>query len=492
MSEPVIVRGEIPSSLFWSRIVVPLCLAGTVSVLLFGDRGVGICLTAVAGLLWIGLETYAAILRSKQLWVRDTGDGFEVIDRREAYHVPDDSITSLAVKSKRNYSGGTLTSVYRKFMIWSNEYESDDPITLESTLQEKKPDPLGPLTARLWGQVLERAKSRLHEGLAFVGDGWRLDSNDFSWGQGPNQQAVPCKNISACEEFDGQICVWKKGQDDAVAKFPTAGRNVCLLPLLLTPAETPADAQDGESSTGLGRILFERKPRLATRMIAHAGGGLMAFIGLILLVGVPEIGAKLAGLAFGAGGVAIVVWAYSMAYTVFRCRERGVNKSGLFGQQELRYVDVETFTYSATRHYHNGVYCGTHVGLHFIPRPDLKAPKINYTTTIMNEDAALDELRTFIARAIAARMAARLEAGEPVTWTKNLTFLPAGIQYRPAGFIGRKEMQLLTPAEYGGCNMDQGVFYLFRQGNKKAVLTEQVSAPNFFPGFCLLMMMHQE
>lgn len=488
MSEPVIVRGEIPSSLFWSRIVVPLCVVGTVSLLLFGDRTAGILLTAVFGLMWIGLETYAALLRSKQLWVRDTGDGFELIDRKEAFHIPDDSVTSLAVKTKRNYSGGTLSSVFRKFVIWSDEL--DEPITLESTLKETKPDPLATLTARLWGRVLERSQSDLKAGRSFIGDDWRLSADEFTWGKG-GQQSVPRGQITACEEFDNQICVWKKGQDDAIAKFPTDGRNVCLLPLLLKPAESSAEVEDGETGTGLGRILFERKPRLATRMIAYAGGGLMAFVGLVLLVAIPEVGGKLAGLAFAAGGMAIILWAYSMAYSVFRCRERGVNKAGLFGQQELRYVDVETFTYSATRHYHNGVYCGTHVGLHFIPRSDLKTAKINYTTTIMNEDAALDELRNYIARAIAARMATLLAAGVPVPWTKNLTFLPDGIQYRPAGFIGRKELQLLTPAEYGGCNMEQGVFYLFRQGNKKAVMTEQVSAPNFFPGFCLLMMMQE-
>ena len=126
-------------------------------------------------------------------------------------------------------------------------------------------------------------------------------------------------------------------------------------------------------------------------------------------------------------------------------------------------------------------------------RPELKAAKINYTTTIMNEDAALDELRNYIARAIAARMATRLAAGEPVAWTQNLTFLPEGIQYRPAGFIGRKkEVHLLTYAEYGGQSMDQGVFYLYRKGDKKPVVNEQVSAPNFFPGFFLLSMMQQE
>ena len=489
MSEPVLVRGEISRSVYWSRILVPLCLLGTVALLLFGDRTAGILLTGLFGLIWIALETYAAVLRSKQMWIRDTGDGFDVINRKQEFHVPDNSVTSLALKTKRNYAGGELKSIFRQFVIWSDE--EDGPITLETTLVDKWPDPLATLTARLWKQVLEHSKSALQAGRPFDGDGWRLDVQEFTWGKPAQQQSVARLEITACEEFDGQICIWRRGQDDAVAKFPTNGRNVCLLPQLLESPEKPAGAAAEEETAGLGRILFERRARRTPRLLAYAGGGLLVFIGGVLLI-VEEIEAKVTGVGMIAVGVLCLVWAYSMAYSVFRCRERGVHKSGLFGQQELRYVDVGTFTYSATRHYHNGVYVGTHIGLHFVPLPEVKAAKINYTTTIMNEDASLDELRNFIAKAIAVRMASRLAAGEAVPWTQNLTLLPNGIQFRPQGFIGRKAVQTLPFENYGGQNLEQGVFYLFRQGEKKPVMSEQVSAPNFFPGYFLLLMLQSQ
>ncbi len=488
MSQPVLVRGEISWLLRWSRIIVPLCLLGTVVLLIFADRTAGILLTGLVGLIWIGLEVHTALLRAKQMWIRDTGDGFDVIDNREEFHIPDSSVTALAIKTKRNFAGGELKSVFRQFVIWSEEEEQ--PITLETTLVDKKPDPLATLTTRLQEQVLERSKLDLQAGHPFVGDGWRLDTQGFTWGKPAQQQSIGRNEISACEEFDGQICVWRRGQDDAVARFPTNGRNVCLLPQLLEIQPKPADAIT-EDEAGLGRILFERRPRATPRALAYIGGGLLALMGVGLMFA-PEIEAKLIGLVMAPIGVLLMVWGYSMAYSVFRCRERGVHRSGLLGQQELRYVDVGTFTYAATRHYHNGVYVGTHIGLHFIPLPEVKAAKINYSTTIMNEDSSLDELRNFIARAIAAKMATRLAAGETVPWTKNLTFLPNGIEYRPQGFLGRKNVQNLGFDEFGGQAMEQGVFYLFRQGEKKPIMSEPVSAPNFFPGYFLLLMLQQQ
>jgi len=79
-----------------------------------------------------------------------------------------------------------------------------------------------------------------------------------------------------------------------------------------------------------------------------------------------------------------------------------------------------------------------------------------------------------------------------VSWTNNLQFLPNGIRYRPDGFLGRKESQLLTYADYGGYDLKQGVFYLFARGNKKHIATEQAAAENFYPGFFLLLMLLHE
>jgi hypothetical protein len=73
-----------------------------------------------------------------------------------------------------------------------------------------------------------------------------------------------------------------------------------------------------------------------------------------------------------------------------------------------------------------------------------------------------------------------------------LQFLPDGFSYRPGGFLGRKEPQTLPYANYGGYDLKEGVFYLFAKDNKKAIVTEQAAAENFYPGFfLLLLLLHQ-
>ena len=166
-------------------------------------------------------------------------------------------------------------------------------------------------------------------------------------------------------------------------------------------------------------------------------------------------------------------------------------KAGLFGERQLRFADVASFSYSATRHYHNGAYVGTFINLKFEPLPEIDARAIAYNTSVQGEDASLEELRDFISRAIAARMADRIAAGQPVKWTNNLTFLANGLEYRPGGLLGRKAAETLLYSDYHGYGLDQGTFSVYRKGSKKAVMSESASAPNFFPGFYLLqLLMH--
>jgi hypothetical protein len=110
------------------------------------------------------------------------------------------------------------------------------------------------------------------------------------------------------------------------------------------------------------------------------------------------------------------------------------------------------------------------------------------------EDADdLDHLRDHISRILAARMFDQFHAGRSVIWTSNLEFTPEGIRYRPSGFLGRKEPQLLPFSEYSGYDLKQGVFHLFARGHTKSVMTEQAAVENFYPGFfLLLMLLHQQ
>ena len=121
-----------------------------------------------------------------------------------------------------------------------------------------------------------------------------------------------------------------------------------------------------------------------------------------------------------------------------------------------------------------------------------RSPNISYGVRSKGDDDDLDSLRDHVSRIVAARMFEQFQAGRPVVWTSNLEFTPEGIRYRPSGFLGRKESQLLPFAEYGDYDLKQGVFHLFARGRTKPIMTEQLGAENFYPGyFLLLMLLHQ-
>jgi hypothetical protein len=491
MSDPILVRGEISSGVAWSRTLVPLGVMLAIVLYCWAPPPAGLIVGLVFGIAWIWLELYAAWQRSRQVWVRDTGAGFDLIDRREERFLPDDRTSSVALKVERLFSNGVQKATRRVFTVWS-ELESD-PIHLESRLKMLQPDPLAPMINRILQAFQKRTEVSLTEGEVLAGAGWQLNKTTLFWGKGDGKESIPRTEISACEEFDRQICVWRNGQDEAIAKFKIGTRNVCLLPALLQRTVPEAAAVSLADQSGLGRILFERRPTIATRITLAGLGLLMLLTGTLLAlfaVQNPAV-ALLAGSGLILAGIGFAIAGYVIKFQSFRCHERGVVKIGLRSRKEIRYSEAGAFTYSATRQYHNGAYIGTAIVMHFSPLSGSNAPRISYSTSIKNEDSGLEELKSYISRAIAGRMAKQLAEGQEVPWTSNLTFVADGIRYRPPGFIGRKEAKQLSYQDYGGCSLDAGVFYLFQKGEKKAVTNEQAAAPNFYPGYCLLMMMQE-
>jgi hypothetical protein len=494
MSDPILIRGEISSGVAWSRTLVPLGVVLSAVLFWLAPPPIGLILGLVFGTAWMWLEIYVARQRFRQLWVRDSGDGFELIDRQSERHLPDSHTNSVSLKIEGVFSNGIQTGTRRIFTVWSDL--EPDPVPLVAKLKQKQADPLAPMINRILETFQQRTQAALAEGAVLDGAGWRLDHSILAWGKGDPKESIARTDVSACEEFDGHICVWRKGHDEAIAKFKVGTRNVCLLPVLLASPSAEGAAARHEDSAGLGRILFERKSSLGTRLTVGILGFFLILFGVAFLAAGVVMGiepvAMVVGLALILAGISVLVWSYALKFQSFRCHERGVVQVGLRSRKELRYDETGAFTYSATRHYHNGAYVGTSIGLHLTPLAESGSPKISYSTNVKNEDAAIEELRNFISRAIAGRMAKRLAEGQEVPWTPNLTFVSDGIVYRPPGFIGRKDAKQLSYVDYGGWNMEQGVFYLFQKGEKKAVTNEQVSAANFYPGFFLLMLMQGE
>jgi hypothetical protein len=155
------------------------------------------------------------------------------------------------------------------------------------------------------------------------------------------------------------------------------------------------------------------------------------------------------------------------------------------------YRDVESFTFGATRMYHNGAYAGTSVSFNLEPAPG-GPPALKYSTTIHNADEMLDSLREHIANIVGQRMCERSLAGQPVEWTPNLRFENGQVIYRPAGFLGRKEPVAYSLTAITTYTFQDGTCHISVDGQAKPVIKEQSNARNFYPGFvCLSLLVGQ-
>lgn len=487
MLGPVLVRGGVTKTMIVFRVLSALTAVCGVLVLLFADPTWGVALCVGGGGLWIVLEIVSAVQRARREWIEDTGEGFIHTDRRGERAFDDEHVVAIAFEQRKLFSNGVANQIQRTCRLWT----VDEPLPIE--LQNKFPitaaDPLAELLRRLMERVQSQLATSLKQNESIDGDGWWMDNETFHATVNRVEVEIPISDLTECAVFDNQMALWRRGQDEAFAKFPAGSQNACLLPLLLAEQlQREAEKKEADDGPGLGRILFERRAKKSTRVILALVALVLGLISLGLLFD-KEPGLKVFGGVLLACAAGTLYSSIAMKRSVFRCQQRGVMKVSLFGERQLRFADTGSFTYSATRHYHNGAYVGTNIGMKFEALPESNARSISYNTSVHGEDTSLEELRDFISRAIAGRMAERLSAGQTVKWTDNLTFVAEGLEYRSGGFLGRKPAVTLPYSEYHGYGLDQGTFSIFRKGAKKAVMTESASAPNFFPGFYLLQLL---
>jgi hypothetical protein len=484
MSQPILVNGEIGRLPYVLRIVAWIgCLVG---VALFAVDAVPAILVLVFAVpLLIGCEIYAWQQRSKRWQIVVTPQGFSVLDSRGKREFLDEQVKSLAYHVKNVYSNGELSGYVRQATLWL--VNESQPLHLNNHMKTGQNDPVHEFLVRIIDLLKEGFEGALDHGLTLEGDGWKLSQHEFVHAQKRATLTTPISQIAAIDAFDQHMCLWIKGEAEPFTRFPLNGRNIWLLRLLLLPRLTQEATANQPPASGLGRILFQRKTPSELLL------ALYFFASLCMLAGIATWVFQLRNFDAAAwaallclAGSALATFAWMLSKSLFRAQEWGVYKTGLFGTRELKYLDVASFTYGATRHYHNGVYTGTHINMQFVPLPGV-GKTISFGTSVQGDDSSLEELRDFVAKMIASRMLTEWSEGKSVAWTKNITFHKETIEYRPSGFVGRKASVHMPFANYGGWNMGDGFFYLFEQGTKNAVFSEAVSSANFFPGFFMLL-----
>jgi hypothetical protein len=495
-SEPILVRSSMAR---WPAFLVAalglaLIVLGIVTASVFLLLPLGILL-GVGGLVaFVGAFVIEARRVRRLMWVKLEDRRFTVTDNVGERTFQDDDIVSMALKYKENFENGVLKSVTRTFRIWIvSQADQPESIEMVNTLRTGASDPLHGFLERVVHLLKERAQTDRTQGRSILGEKWVLQGKILLL-RDPQRGEVECplEEITAADYIDNKLKLWRRGQDEAFGDIPHDSANCHLLKVMLEDALSarPSEQAPEPPAGQLGRIIFERKPPRRLSIFLYLLGGLLSVLGLFLLAisFVPANLREAEGLRLGGGalfllGGGLILGGAHTRRALFRCQAFGVYQRGLMAEKSLRYSEMETFNYSATRHYHNGVYTGTQLKMVFNPQQEFKHKKIVYSTTVKNVDSTLDEMRDQIAGMLAGRLIRAVNAGQSVEWTPNLTLTPEGLRYVPAGLFTKKTPELLPYRQISGHNLNQGTFAVFRQGKTKAAATEAASARNFFPGW---------
>ncbi len=481
---PILVGGHVQKVLVVFRVLAILGLLTGVGVY-FAEPIAGFAVFVCSLLISLIVEAVLFQARRKRRWLTDTGEGIVIKDRNGERSYDDEDVFAVELEIKKVYSQGVYKGIQRNFRM--KIQGEAQPFEVDNMIPEAQADPFAGLIDRLIAAYRSGADEALREGAVVEGKNWSLNNTSLT-AKSSAPVSVPLTELDSVGVFDAEVCVWRKGEDTAFLKTPVRSANAFLLQLLLEQRLSERDPEEGQSTEGLGRVLFERKGTSLASIFLWL---------LVVLLALPALLLVIVGFAGNPAGIVVglvllvlcapIVWASRKTKRpVFRCHERGVFKQGMFSSGQLRYEELESFSYSATRQYYNGAYIGTALNLSMAPRKDSGKKPINFSRTVKNVDEALDELRDHISMVLANDMLRRLADGERVAWTSNMALLPQGIEYRPAGFVKRKEAVVLPYQNVFNFDLQQGTFHLWEHGKDKSVMQESVGVPNFFPGYFAL------
>lgn len=482
--DAVQVSGHVPRFLRGVLIASVLgCLVGGVMIAARKRPGIAV----LGASLVVAVASAAAIgrLARKRRWITDTGQGFTIRDRRGERSYEDEDAYRVELDARRIFSQGVCAGTRRRFRM-RIEGEPRE-VACDNRFPLAQSDPLAPLIGRLVNAYRQRADEALSAGAIVRGANWSLTNAALTVGH-RSPVTIPIEDLVSVAVLDDRVRVWRKGRDEPVFEAPERSSNAFLLRVLLEKriGERAAADTDGEPVEGLGRIHFERKGSGVAAVLLWTVAALFVLTGTPLVLGGMVPGARILGVVLLVGA-ALTVWGIRVhRRIVFRCHERGVFRRGLFTATSMRYDQVETFTHTATRQYYNGAYIGTSLNIVLVPQTGTGAKTIRFSRSVKNVDESLDNLRDHIAAVVAGRMLRSVSAGERVPWTANLALRPDGIDYRPAGFVGRKDPVFLAYSQIANFSIADATFQLWEQGKAKPVVKERVGEPNFFPGYLAL------
>lgn len=426
----------------------------------------------------MGLELHGLWLRQKRRWLKIEKNGFEISRGEDRRWYADRHVTALACSHHSVLTNGIPSGTLRQFQVWL--LEEHRPLVMENVFPLGEPDPLAGFIHRLVEVAMDRARQTIRDGGAVTGVRWRLDGLEFS---PRGQRPIAVSDLSAVGEYDGRICIWRRGHPKAIFKTRSDSRNSIVLQTLLQTwlkERPPVALHESRERESLGRLLFQRRVGYILPSILLTIGAAIQGAGLFFpdpfMFAVPA--AVFAGVGFCllAGGA-----------TTFRCHEAGVSCRGIFTRRALHYAGIEAFTCAETHRFRYGQYQNTTRSLAFLAPLCSDRQPVEFEITHRSPDAEFDKLRDFVSVTIARQMADRLTIDGEVSWTQGITLQSDGYEYRAPLVVGRKKPVFIPYASCERFELAKGVFKVFAFGDNQPVITEKTSAHNFYPGYFLLL-----
>jgi hypothetical protein len=418
---------------------------------LFGISAAVIALAALPVLI----ASLAHRLRRRLLTV--TVQGFELTGWRTRLAVADEQVTGMSQSCNQDEAGR-----WRVRLELETEVPGARRLSLNYIGRPGRPNPLAPLLERLTRKLARDAQEEL------AGDGWELAEGELRVPE--LGLTIRLGEVARVSFHAGSLCVWTHGEVTPALVISARARNVQALARLL--AQHAREDPSRPVTHPLGRSLFSLycEPPIV-RWIPFFQQ--VTFFGA-LAVGVA---ARVVFPRF----LGIVRWVFVAAFLApfavgwlrrfliappcdLQVHERGVVVAG----RPLPFDQVGELTWKSGS------------GFWLRPLPGTSAPVARGALRTI-EDPDYAHLRDAVAGAIARRMAACLERGEAVTWTRKLRFLPTGLEVRAGGGL-----PLLIPYRHVRYETAGAAFALFRGRESAPLLRTPLGAANAFPGLALL------
>jgi hypothetical protein len=392
-----------------------------------------------------------------------------------------DDMSAVAVKNKPVLANGNYSGVDATICIWRGANVTGEPLCkLAGVFKESAgtDELIGVAMEHILDGAIASVEARLQRGETVAGHNFQLSKERLRIGN----EDIPLDTIVHAAYFNEQVNLWRRNEEiPSIVMQPEHANVIPLMSIMQKRLE------DGEvpDIPGLGRVLFEKSSKKSSAIAVAVIGVVTLLVALLMLVGLfgPDLGigaavAGFIGFIFALAGVGMWVG-------YFRCHEKGVCQRGILGEKQLKFLDIETFTHSATRQYVNGAYTGTTLVMTFTPDKGTNLKPITYTTTVQTNESDIETLREHIANVLAVKMLKIVEDGGTIQWG-DCQVDASGITYRASKFIGKGEEKRLTYDNLAGFNMHEGFLYLFDEAEEEAVLNMMTSVANFYPGFMVV------